>query len=118
MASSENPSSIETTVRRQLNLQAIATFAGLLALLWLLNLTPVPGWVCETIGLDADSPANLLGQAYWDDCFGGPLGDFAAGSLPRPDDLNYAPEADEFLAALENLAAQEKQIESTASNEE
>lgn len=59
----------------------------------------------------ADVPADLLGEAYWDDCFGGPLGDFAAGSLPRPEHLSYAPEADQFLAELEKLAAQEEVIE-------
>ena len=81
-----------------------------LALVLVLNLTPLPLWV-EWIGFDRHTPASLLGEAYWDDCFGGPLGDFAAGSLPRPEHLSYAPEADQFLAELEKLAAQEEVIE-------
>ena len=81
-----------------------------LALVLVLNLTPLPLWV-EWIGFDRHTPASLLGEAYWDDCFGGPLGDFAAGSLPRPEHLSYVPEADQFLAELEKLAAQEEAIE-------
>lgn len=81
-----------------------------MALVLVLNLTPLPLWV-EWIGFDRHTPASLLGEAYWDDCFGGPLGDFAAGSLPRPEHLSYAPEADQFLAELEKLAAQEEVIE-------
>lgn len=90
--------SIEAAVRRRQNLQIVGTFAGLVALVSLLNCTPLPLMVCEQFGLDRDVPANLLGEAYWDDCFGGPLGNFTAGPLPRPDDLSYAPEADTFLA--------------------
>ena len=75
--------SLATLVHRRQNLQILATFAALVALVLLLNLTPVPGWVCSFIELEPDVPADLLGEAYWDDCFGGPLGDFAAGSLPR-----------------------------------
>lgn len=103
--------SLAALVRRRQNLQIIATFAALVALVLLLNLTPVPGWVCSSIGLDPETPADLLGEAYWDDCFGGPLGNFAAGPLPRPEHLSYAPEADQFLAELEKLAAQEEAIE-------
>lgn len=103
--------SLATLVHRRQNLQILATFAALVALVLLLNLTPVPGWVCSFIELEPDVPADLLGEAYWDDCFGGPLGDFAAGSLPRPEHLSYAPEADQFLAELEKLAAQEGAIE-------
>lgn len=99
-----------TTGRLQ-NLRALATLLGLLLLLWLVNLTPIPRWLWESFEMDADTPASLLGHAYWDDCFGGPLGTLAAGALPRPETLSYAPEADEFLAQLENLAAQEEQIE-------
>ena len=104
-------SSLAALVRRRQNLRILATFAALVALVLLLNLTPVPGWVCSFIELEPDVPADLLGEAYWDDCFGGPLGDFAAGSLPRPEHLSYAPEADQFLAELEKLAAQEEAIE-------
>lgn len=104
-------SSLAALVRRRQNLRILATFAALVALVLLLNLTPVPGWVCSFIELEPDVPADLLGDAYWDDCFGGPLGDFAAGSLPRPEHLSYAPEADQFLAELEKLAAQEEAIE-------
>lgn len=107
----DTPTSLERAVRRQHNLQVVGTFAGLLALVGLLNLTPAPLWICEQFGLDRDVPASLLGKAYWDDCFGGPLGDFAAGPLPRPEHLSYAPEADQFLAELEKLAAQEEAIE-------
>ena len=99
--------SLATLVHRRQNLQILATFAALVALVLLLNLTPVPGWVCSFIELEPDVPADLLG----DDCSGGPLGDFAAGSLPRPEHLSYAPEADQFLAELEKLAAQEGAIE-------
>lgn len=102
---------IERSVRRRQNLLIAVTFAGLLAVLALLNLTPLPAMVCEVFELDKDVPASMLGRAYWNDCFGSPLGTLAAGSLPRPEDLSYAPEADEFLAELENLAAQEEQIE-------
>ena len=99
--------SLAALVRRRQNLQILATLAALVALVLLLNLTPVPGWVCSFIELEPDVPA----EAYWDDCFGGPLGDFAAGSLPRPEHLSYAPEADQFLAELEKLAAMEETIE-------
>ena len=109
IAPETNP--VERSVKRRQNLLIAATFAGLLAALALLNLTPVPSLVCETFNLDRHVPASMLGRAYWDDCFGGPLGTLAAGSLPHPEDLSYAPEADEFLAALENLAEQEEQIE-------
>ena len=100
--------SLATLVHRRQNLQILATFAALVALVLLLNLTPVPGWVCSFIELEPDVPADLLGEAYWDDCFGGPLGDFAAGSLPRPEHLSYVPEADQFLAELEKLAARRR----------
>lgn len=103
--------SLAALVRRRQNLQILATLAALVALVLLLNLTPVPGWVCSFIELEPDVPADLLGEAYWDDCFGGLLGDFAAGSLPRPEHLSYAPEADQFLAELEKLAAMEETIE-------
>ncbi len=99
--------SIDASVRRRQNLQVICTFSGLVALVALLNFTPLPLMVCEQFGLDRDVPASLLGRAYWDDCFGGPLGDAVAGALPRPDDLSYAPEADAFLAALDEFAEQE-----------
>lgn len=102
------PESLAATVRRHQNLQILGTFAGLVALWLLLNLTPVPLWVCEQVGLHPNTPASLLGRAYWDDCFGGPLGDAVAGPLPRPDDLSYAPEADQFLAELENFADREE----------
>ncbi|WP_304426042.1 hypothetical protein [uncultured Adlercreutzia sp.] len=100
------------------NLRAVATLVGLLLLLWLVNLTPIPRWLWESFEMDADTPASLLGRAYWDDCFGGPLGTLAAGALPRPETLSYAPEADEFLAQLENLAAQEEQIENVEAAQE
>lgn len=93
--------SLAALVRRRQNLQILATLAALVALVLLLNLTPVPGWVCSFIELEPDVPADLLGEAYWDDCFGGPLGDFAAGSLPRPEHLSYAPEAGQLPAKLE-----------------
>lgn len=109
-ATDATPTALAAAVRRRQNLQVAGTFAGLVALLLVLNLTPLPLWV-EWIGFDRHTPASLLGEAYWDDCFGGPLGDFAAGSLPRPEHLSYAPEADQFLAELEKLAAQEEAIE-------
>lgn len=74
------------------NLQVAGTFAGLVALVLVLNLTPLPLWV-EWIGFDRHTPASLLGEAYWDDCLGGPLGYFAARAAPRPGSLSYAPEA-------------------------
>lgn len=100
--------SLATLVHRRQNLQILATFAALVALVLLLNLTPVPGWVCSFIELEPDVPADLLGEAYWDDCLGGPLGDFAAGPLPRPGSLSYAPEAGAFLAELDKAAAREE----------
>lgn len=109
-ATDATPTALAAAVRRRQNLQVAGTFAGLVALVLVLNLTPLPLWV-EWIGFDRHTPASLLGEAYWDDCFGGPLGDFAAGSLPRPEHLSYAPEADQFLAELEKLAAQEGAIE-------
>lgn len=99
---------VDRAVKRRQNLQVIGTFVGLLALVGLMNLTPIPRWVCEAFELDPEVPASQLGRAYWDDCFGGPLGSLAAGTLPRPEDLSYAPEADEFLAALEEFAAREE----------
>lgn len=99
---------VDHAVKRRQNLQVIGTFVGLLALVGLINLTPIPRWVCEAFELDPDVPASQLGRAYWDDCFGGPLGPLAAGTLPHPEDLSYAPEADEFLAALEEFAAREE----------
>lgn len=101
-------------VKRRQNLQVIGTFAGLLALVGLMNLTPIPRWVCEAFDLDPEVPASQLGRAYWDDCFGGPLGPLAAGTLPHPEDLSYAPEADEFLAALEEFAAREEAAQAAA----
>lgn len=109
-ATDATPTALAAAVRRRQNLQVAGTFAGLVALVLVLNLTPLPLWV-EWIGFDRHTPASLLGEAYWDDCFGGPLGDFAAGSLPHPEHLSYAPEADQFLAELEKLAAQEGAIE-------
>lgn len=109
-ATDATPTALAAAVRRRQNLQVAGTFAGLVALVLVLNLTPLPLWV-EWIGFDHHTPASLLGEAYWDDCFGGPLGDFAAGSLPRPEHLSYVPEADQFLAELEKLAAQEEAIE-------
>ena len=102
------PTALAAAVRRRQNLQVAGTFAGLVALVLVLNLTPLPLWVCEWIGFDRHTPASLLGEAYWDDCFGGPLGDFAAGPLPRPGSLSYAPEAGAFLAELEKAAAREE----------
>ena len=102
---------LERAVRRSQNLRTVVTFTALLAVLWLLNLTPLPAMVCESFGLDRDYPASMPGRAFWVDCFGGPLGTLAAGSLPHPEELSYAPEADEFLAQLEALAAQEEHIE-------
>ncbi|MDE8702665.1 hypothetical protein PZH32_06775 [Adlercreutzia equolifaciens] len=102
----DNP--LARAVKRRQNVQAIGTFVGLLLLLGLMNLTPIPRWVCEAFELDPEAPASQLGRAYWDDCFGGPLGSLAAGTLPHPEDLSYAPEADEFLAALEEFAAREE----------
>lgn len=99
---------VDRAVKRRQNLQVIGTFVGLLALVGLMNLTPIPRWVCEAFELDPEVPASQLGRAYWNDCFGGPLGSLAAGTLPRPEDLSYAPEADEFLAALEEFAAREE----------
>lgn len=102
----DNP--LACAVKRRQNLQVIGAFAGLLALVGLMNLTPIPRWVCEAFDLDPEVPASQLGRAYWDDCFGGPLGPLATGTLPHPEDLSYAPEADEFLAALEEFAAREE----------
>ena len=57
-------SSLAALVRRRQNLRILATFAALVALVLLLNLTPVPGWVCSFIELEPDVPADLLGEAY------------------------------------------------------
>lgn len=108
----DNP--LARTVKRRQNLQVIGAFVGLLLLLGLMNLTPIPRWVCEAFDLDPEVPASQLGRAYWDDCFGGPLGPLAAGTLPHPEDLSYAPEADEFLAALEEFAAREEAAQAAA----
>ena len=108
---------VDRAVKRRQNLQVIGTFVGLLALVGLMNLTPIPRWVCESFELDPDVPASQLGRAYWDDCFGGPLGPLAAGTLPHPEDLSYAPEADEFLAALEEFAAKEEAAQAAAETE-
>ena len=108
--------SLATLVHRRQNLQILATFAALVALVLLLNLTPVPGWVCSFIELEPDVPADLLGEAYWDDCFGGHLGDFAAGSLPRPEHLSYVPEAAPQEEAIE--AAEAEQAEAEQSEKE
>lgn len=109
--------SLDRAIRRRQNLRLIATFAGLLALVALCNLIPVRSQFCAYFELDDHTPASLLGYAYWDDCFGGPLGTLAAGSLPRPGDLSYAPEADAFLAALKQ-AAEEELAQGEASEEE
>lgn len=109
--------SIEAGVRRRQNLQILGTFAGLAALVALLNCTPLPLMVCEQFGLDRDVPASLLGESYWGDCFGGPLGDFVAGPLPRPGSLSYAPEADAFLAALNEFADAEAAKEAASEDE-
>ena len=90
---------VDRAVKRRQNVQAIGTFLSLLLLFGLMNLTPIPRWVCEAFELDPEVPASQLGRAYWDDCFGGPLGPLAAGTLPHPEDLSYAPEADEFPRA-------------------
>lgn len=108
IADVSSAASLAALVRRRQNLRILATFAALVALVLLLNLTPVPGWVCSFIELEPDVPADLLGEAYWDDCLGGPLGDFAAGPLPRPGSLSYAPEAGAFLAELDKAAAREE----------
>lgn len=108
---------VDRAVKRRQNLQVIGTFVGLLALVGLMNLTPIPRWVCESFELDPDVPASQLGRAYWDDCFGGPLGPLATGTLPHPEDLSYAPEADEFLAALEEFAAKEEVAQAAAEAE-
>ena len=50
-------------MHRRQNLQILATFAALVALVLLLNLTPGPGWVCSVIELEPDVPADLLGEA-------------------------------------------------------
>lgn len=110
-------SPLDHAVRRRQNLQIVATFAALVALVLLVNFTPVSRWVCEVFGLSAEEPASLLGRAYWDDCFGGPLGSAVAGTLPRPDDLGYTPEADEFLAAHDELAAQEEAAQGETAQE-
>ncbi|WP_306506223.1 hypothetical protein [Adlercreutzia equolifaciens] len=106
-ATDATSTALAAAVRRRQNLQVAGTFAGLVALVLVLNLTPLPLWV-EWIGFDRHTPASLLGEAYWDDCLGGPLGDFAAGPLPRPGSLSYAPEAGAFLAELEKAAAREE----------
>ncbi|MCI9262810.1 hypothetical protein [uncultured Adlercreutzia sp.] len=108
---------VDRAVKRRQNVQAIGTFLSLLLLFGLMNLTPIPRWVCEAFELDPEVPASQLGRAYWDDCFGGPLGPLAAGTLPHPEDLSYAPEADEFLAALEEFAAKEETAQAAAEAE-
>ena len=108
MTNSRNATeSLDKAIRRRQNLRLAATAAGLLALVALCNLTPVRAQLCAYFDLEDEIPASLLGNAYWDDCFGGPLGTLAAGSLPRPNDLSYSPEADAFLAALNEFAARE-----------
>lgn len=74
---------IERAVRRRQNLLVAVTSAGLLALLALLSLTPLAAMVCEAFELYKDYPTSMLGRAYWNDCFGGPLGTLAAGP-PTP----------------------------------
>ncbi len=109
--------SLDKAIRRRQNLRLAATFAGLLALVALCNLTPVRAQLCAYFDLEDEIPASLLGNAYWDDCFGGPLGTLAAGSLPRPNDLSYSPEADAFLAALNEFAAREEAAEADGIDE-
>lgn len=97
-------------VHRRQNLQILATFAALVALVLLLNLTPVPGWVCSFIELEPDVPADLLGEAYWDDCFGA-LWRFRRRSLPRPEHLSYAPRPTSSSPNWKSSPAQEEAIE-------
>ena len=109
--------SLDKAIRRRQNLRLAATFAGLLALVALCNLTPVRAQLCAYFDLEDEIPASLLGNAYWDDCFGSPLGALAAGSLPRPNELSYSPEADAFLAALNEFAAREEAAEADGIDE-
>ena len=63
-ATDATPTALAAAVRRRQNLQVAGTFAGLVALVLVLNLTPLPLWV-EWIGFDRHTPASLLGEAYW-----------------------------------------------------
>ena len=64
--------SLATLVHRRQNLQILATFAALVALVLLLNLTPVPGWVCSFIELEPTFPPT---------CSARPTGTTASAAL-------------------------------------